>query len=291
LGQSREDERDFRELEEECASAVVEMDGDRAAELEKILQAKQKQADQTKRNELLNETQYKVTRKRARWLAELLWSGFNHMFQPESAQDGEEWARVHEPVVAPEYIEARGVDGHFAVVVRFYHPGYPDEVSVSYEGPVRFDLAVAQEARTAARELREQYHVEEVEWPNLDDEELDQHELEHHELEASFDAWPGDWPDDGGRTERDLPARYWPAEEALLLGRVTRVWSSNNSAHCRLVEDALCRGFNRLLRPMDAGSIRVGRGTLAAAAGATRRLRDPERLRDAKQVRTLLGDV
>jgi hypothetical protein len=48
----------------ECAAAGVEMDRDSAAELELILQAKKKQADQTKFHKHMNEAQYKETRKR-----------------------------------------------------------------------------------------------------------------------------------------------------------------------------------------------------------------------------------
>ena len=46
-----------------CAASGVEMDQDRAAELDKILWAKHKQAEQTKENKIINEIKYKVTRK------------------------------------------------------------------------------------------------------------------------------------------------------------------------------------------------------------------------------------
>jgi hypothetical protein len=150
-------------------------------------------------------------------IAELLWHGFNRMFPPETAQAGEEWARVqwYEPNCAPQYIEAQSAVSLFTVVFRFY----PGEVNVSYAGPVRFSLAVVQLAECRVFARSEAFRTEDGDWSTPD-------------------------------------ASFWPADEAGVLAGTLLAWQAFvvvAPPHIlAAVEDSMWHGFNWLLRQLRA---------------------------------------
>ena len=166
---------------------------------------------------------------RKKILSELLLRPFNSLFPPATRTDAQEWARVQwkNPVVRFPYettwphIHAESVDSQFTVDFVFTE----EHVSVSYCGPVSFNLQLVQPVH------RQIFESDDI-----------------------FDTASGDWEFSDGK--------FWPVDEALLMADYQQNWDSimlplhaiQREHISALVEDALKEGFKKLMRMLPSAN-------------------------------------